>query len=225
MIFLKNIYESVVQVGDKTRIDLSKSFANGETIDLYEVSFDDITYIDITTNKYLDWAYQTDGEQTVYIRLTGSDTTINPNFTVTVLTEAQDKLFSSDQDLLSSENSITGFIRDGRDSFLDIHREVQRRIIRRLDELKIWDKNGDPLTKDAVVNVEEVRDWAKYYALEIIFGSIANVVDDIYSVKSKNYKKLREQAEQHCIVRLDLDGDTESDTNKQDASWIVIRQV
>jgi hypothetical protein len=226
MIFCVVQNEKLVQENDKTRIDLSGSFSpDGELITKYEVSFDGIEFYDITSNKYIDWLFLVEDSYQVLARVSGAYSEHTKAVNIDVLSADSDKLFSDDSDLISCENDIMGFVRDGRNSFIDIHREAQRRILKRLDEMKIWDADGDKLTKEAIVDIDEVNTWSKYYVLEMIFGSLADTVDDIYSVKNKNYSTLRKHAEEHCIVGLDLNGDGEEDINKQDASIMVIKQV
>jgi hypothetical protein len=217
MIFPSLELESVVQVNDKTRLDGTKTFLTPDEAAITLVRIEPEAaagFIDVTNLEYLDYSYSTDGTKTVTIEVTtdGAPETFTKD--LTVVTAIDDKLFSGDAELVTHEPNILSYVRDGRNSFLDIHRTAQDRILTWLDEHRIWDINGDRLTKDAIVDIEEVNDWSKFMTLAIIFEGISNAVDDIFMQKSAKYKQMAAVAMNRASMRLDRDGDGSIDDEK-----------
>ncbi len=209
-IFHKIISEDVVQVDDKTRIDVSKSFVSPDeaAISLYEVDPGDGSgFIDVTTNRYLDWQYSADGAITITSRITTDGAPTTKTQTISIVTEVDDKLFSNDKDLVEEEDDILDYVRDGRNSFLDKHRLAQELILDDLNDANIRDSKGDRLTKDAVVDIKEVHEWSKYLTLMIIFDNQSNVVGDIFDEKARMYESKMLRAKSNGFLRLDRTGD------------------
>lgn len=212
-IFGKIQIEKIVQENDKTRIDVSQSFISPDegTIDMIELEPEaGFGFLDVTNTKYLDWAYITAGDQTITLRITTSaPTTTTFTETMTVLTAAEDQLFSDDYELQQHEHDILNYIPKGRNSFKNYHRAAQDRILGYLDEKRIWDCDGNRLTKAAVVNNDEVNDWSKYMVLMFIFEDLSNAIDDIFFEKSQRYRALMEEARNRASIRLDKNADGE----------------
>jgi hypothetical protein len=114
------------------------------------------------------------------------------------------------------EPELLNWVRAGRNSFLDVHRASQDRILTYLDEKRIWDTNGDRLTLDAITDVVEVKDWSKFMTLRLIFEGISNATDDVFHEKALRYKALEVEARNRAALRLDRDGDGETDVTKLD---------
>ena len=211
--------EGTVQVNDKTRLDATKSFESEENaFTLVEIEPDTgAGFVDVTANKYLDWSYSTDGTATVSVRLTtgsgGPDTFTKD---LTIISIADDKLFSSDHELLPYEPNILKWTREGRNSFLDVHRASQDRIISWLDENRIWDVEGNRLTKEDITDTEEVNDWSKFMTLKIIFEGLSNATDDIFHEKALRYMDMEVKARNRAAIRLDRNNDGETDISKTD---------
>lgn len=219
MIFPVLKIENIVQVDDQTRLDARKSYTTPDeaSVTLIEIEPDTgLGFLDITSQQYLDYQYSTDGDKTISLRVTtdGSPETITETLTIT--TALDDKLFSSDEELTSHEPDILEYVRAGRNSFLNVHRTAQDRILTWLDEHRITDNNGDRLTKDAIVDTEEVNDWSKFMTLRMIFEGLSNSVDDIFNAKSQGYRELEAIARNRSQLRLDKDGDGEVDRNAYD---------
>jgi hypothetical protein len=215
--------DAVVQVSDKTRLDASLSFvAKGSSdITLVEIkpsdtdSFIDITGDDGTAeNWYLDWAYATAGEQTVSLRITTDGSPVTITKTITVLTEAEDGLLSSDEDIKALEHDIMSFLPRGKNSFKYMHRKAQTLILDYLNKNGYYDSDGAMLTKEALVQKEEYRTWSKFMVLRLIFFDQSNQPDDIYDVKSKYYRELEESARQRVQLPIDTDGDGEVESQE-----------
>ena len=181
-------------------------------------------FFDVTENLYLDWQYPTDGDKTISIRITTDGAPVVNTKVLPIISEEDDHLFSSDEQLTAHEPTILGYVRDGRNSFLDVHRSAQDRIINWLDEHRITNSDGGRLTKDAIVNIEEVNNWSKYLALKIIFEGISNSVEDVFSQKSKTYGTLEIAAKNKAQIRLDTDGDGNEDAGAVDLRSFTIRR-
>jgi hypothetical protein len=85
-----------------------------------------------------------------------------------------------------------------------------------LDEKRIWDTQGNRLTLDAITDVVEVKDWSKFMTLRLIFEGISNATDDVFHEKALRYKALEVEARNRAALRLDRDGDGETDVTKLD---------
>lgn len=211
--------EPIIQVNDKTRLNCIKSFVSKDEPAVTLVELEPNTgdgYINITgsapinsKNWYLDWSYSTDGTKTVNLRITTSGAPVIFSKTLTVITEANDKLWSSDSDLIAIEPDIMNWVRPGRATFLDYHRMSQTRILEWLDNLKIWNKDGEKFTKDdinLVMAYDDLKRISSYWALELIFGGLSNKTDDVFNEKMKQYRNSRrELCGDRSRIRADYD--------------------
>lgn len=215
MIFPKLEADSIVQVNDQIRLNATRTFVSADEAAITLVEIEPEVgggYIDVTTNKYLDWAYTSDGAKVASLRITtdGAPTTVT--LTVTSITETDDALFSKDVDLRAIEPDIYLYLPEGKNSFNYLHREVQTQILEWLDEKNIKDTDGDALTKAALTDKEEFRRWSLYMVLERIFRDQSNAVEDVFSIKSSGYKRLAEVARGRSTISLDRDGDGTKDS-------------
>lgn len=228
MIFPVLELESVVQVNDKTRLDARKTYvtAGEAAVTLTEIDPGDGSgFVDVTATQYLDYQYATEGDKTIQLRVTTDGAPELLTKTLSILSAADDKLFSTDAELLPYENDILSYVRSGRNSFLDVHRAAQDRIVTWLDEHRIWDTQGNRLTKDNIIDIEEVNDWSKFMTLRLIFEQLSNSVDDIFSVKSSKYKAMEVEARNRASLRLDRDNDGEQDVSKtENRSTFMVRR-
>lgn len=210
MIFHKIESEKKLQVDDKTRINISKSYVTPDeaAITLMEVEPEAGNgFIDVTSLRYLDWQYSTDGTKTITSRITTDGAPTTKTKTIEVVTEANDKLFSTDQDLIEEEDDILDYVRDGRNSFIDKHRLAQELILDDLNDANIRDTSGDRLTADAIIDTKEVKEWSKYLTLMVIFDNQSNVVGDIFDEKARMYEGKMLRAKSNGFLRLDRNGD------------------
>lgn len=215
MIFPHIQLENVIQENDKTRIDVARSFANGEVITLYEVSVDnEVTYIDVTADMYLDWAFDTAAVYPIFVRLTG-DSPITFSKDLLVKTATEDNLFSVDDDLVQHEDDILNYVREGRSTFIDKHRLAQKMILNDLDKNLIWKDDGTRYTADDIVDTQEFAEWSKFMVLRIVMESLSNDVQDIFHEKAVRYRSMEVEAKKRACLRLDSngDGETTADTN------------
>lgn len=210
MIFIQVKNESIVQVDDKTRIDVEGIFISPDeaAITLIEIEPEaSVGYVDVTTTKYLDWAYATAGTKVVSVRVTTDGSPVTKTASISVLSVADDKLFSTDKDIVSHEVDIYRFLRPGRSTFLDFHRIAQRMILDDLDQRGLTDNQGNRLTKTDIFDVQEVAEWSRYLTLYLIFVSVQSEVDDVYATKAQGYKEMAARNASRAFLRLDLNGD------------------
>tara|TARA_A100001201_G_C4090193_1_gene201798 strand:+ start:1597 stop:2295 length:699 start_codon:yes stop_codon:yes gene_type:complete len=205
------LYQKKVQVSEKVRIDVSKTFAfSGRSISSIVVKPDnskDDSY-DVTSAGYLDIAYDSEGDKTIHVTLTldNSDTVALAK-NISVVSEATENLYSSDSELISHEPNILNYLPEAFCDFRFAHRLSQDRIMTVIDERGITDNNGNKLTPVDVKDIEECNDWSKFLTLQYIFESLSNSIDDIFSEKSSRYREMVKQASNRAFLRLDYDND------------------
>lgn len=215
MIFPKLEADSIVQVNDQLRLNATRTFVSADEAAITLVEIEPEVgggYIDVTTNKYLEWAYTSDGAKVASLRVTTDGTPITTTLTITSITEVADALFSTDVDLRAIEPDIYLYLPEGKNSFNYLHREVQTQILEWLDEKNIKDTDGNALTKAALTSKDEFRRWSLYMVLERIFRDQSNAIDDVFSIKSANYKRLAEVARGRSSISLDRNGDGSKDS-------------
>jgi len=216
MIFVQIKREKKAQVNDKTRIDANKSFVSGSIASIASIEIDPdgvVGYFDVTTDGFLDWAYTTSGEKVVSCRVTDTDANQTVGaITITVVSEADDNLFSSDDDLLAYEPDLYRYLQDGRSSFLDKHRRSQFEILDELDANLIRKDDGSEYTAGDIVDIEEFRKYSTFKTLSIIYEGISNDVDDIFRNKANKYNERMIQAKKRAELKLDSDGDGDIDS-------------
>ena len=201
MIFINIKTEPIVQVDDKTRIDVRDCYSpDGTDITTVEVSFDaEVTWIDVTENRYVDYQFGTSGEKTIVARVNETDT---KTATLLVVTAAVDNLFSKDSDIVPLESNILEFVQDGRSSFIDKHRMAQIEILNELDAAEIWKADGTRYVASDISDIQEFKEWSKYVTLRIIFEDISNAIDDVYANKATAYQTAAINAKKRATLRL-----------------------
>lgn len=209
-------FEPVVQVKDKTRLNALKSFATTGSLTAIEIkpSASD-NFFDVTTDGYLDWAYSASGTVTVTVSVKQDSQIASGSYTLSVVSEDEDYLFSNDQQLILHEPDILRWVREGRNSFIDVHRRAQQLIIKWLDEQGYVDIYDNPYTKQAIVNISEVSDWSVALVLQLIFEGISNSVDDVFAQKAKVYEAQAQRHRNRAVIRLDADGDGTVDDGEE----------
>lgn len=212
MLFPVLTLEGLVQERDKTRLDASQSYAVGESITQIEIKPTTAdAYYDVTDLMYLDWQFtMTDPvnipveEFDVEVRLNGTESFIK---TISIISEAKDNLFSTDDQLVRHEIGIMKFIPAGRATFKDAHRRAQTLILAWLNKESYIDDLGDPITVARLKSLEDVAEWSAMTTLRLIMESNANATDDVFSEKAKRYAKLEHFYKDRAIIRLDLNQD------------------
>lgn len=218
MIFPTLETELKVQVNDKTRLDATKTFLSPDeaAITLIEIQPEATeSFYDVTTAKFLDWSYATDGDKVVSLRVTTDGSPESITKTLPIISVTDDRLFSSDGDLVVHEQDILSFVRPGRNSFLDIHRTSQEHILAWLDEHGIRKTDGTLFSAENIYNLEEVRRWSKFLTLRLIMESLSNSNDDIFATKSEKYRILESEARNRVSITLDIDADGNPDVRQE----------
>lgn len=124
-----------------------------------------------------------------------------------------DNLFSNDSDLTKHEPDLLNWLPDGKNSYKYAHRRAQELILKYLDEKGYTDVYDDKLLIDAIVDIDEVKEWSTFLTLKLIFQGMKNAVDDVFSQKVQTYLEYEKQARDRAVLRIDLDNDGEIDKN------------
>jgi len=220
MAFIQALIEDAVQLYDKTRIDISGTFLAPDESSFTSLEIDPDTsgtYYDITSNKYLDWQYDIAGEHTISVRVITDVTTTVKTFTINTVSPATDNLFSTDSMLIDYEDDIMKYVRKGRSTYIDKHRASQQRILGELDESGYEKSDGTNYTSSDIVDITEFSYWSCFMTLRIIFESLSNSVQDIYTKKSAKYNSLEIKAKKRSFIRLDYDSDGVIDASEKES--------
>ena len=210
----------ISQVGDVVRISAVKTFKNGDTGTIHTVNIKPDTAeaaVDVHSadqaDWVLDWVYDTAGSKTLELEVTAgagmSEVTETRTVTLTVKTKADDALFSSDDDLSVIEPDILKWIPEGFSNWNHVHRLSQKNILEWLDEIRLFKADGSAWEAADLVNRSQVRKLSLYMTLEIIFKSLSNQTDDIYSSKAAYYAEKKTRARDRNYLDLDVNGDGE----------------
>jgi hypothetical protein len=228
--------ESVVQVNDRTRLSAVKSFApkGSSPITLVRIRPEasapwvTVSGVNLTQKDwFLDWQYDTAGTKTVELEIT-PDTEAPQVFSksLLVLTEAEDRLFSTDQDLISKEADVLRWVPQGKNSFLYVHREAQRQILNWLDEMRVYKNDGSRIEKTDLPLSDDLKQLSVDWALALIFGSISNKPDDAFFQKKQDYLSLVESHKRRGRIIADFNGNgtIEQDDNQDLRTFRMVRR-
>ena len=213
MMFALLKHEAKVQINDQTRLDASRSYASGEApIDSIEIDPDGVTgYIDVSTTGYLDWQYDSAGNKTVSVRVDNGTTPVVKTHSLSVVTVATDNLFADDDMLSQYEPDILSYVRPGRNSYLDVHRRVQKLILDWLDSNRIWKNDKVRYVAADIIDIQDFKEWSALWALQLIYEGLSDKLDDKWMQKSLKYKSLAELASARGTFRLDRNADATID--------------
>lgn len=125
-----------------------------------------------------------------------------------------DRLFCSDGDLIAHEPDIMKWVQDGRASYKNVYRRAQKLIIAWIDEKGYVNSLGGKYDKHDIIDIEEVRQWATFMSLRLIFQGMSNAIDDIFDRKSKIYDLNEQAARQRVVLRLDSNEDGIADLSE-----------
>lgn len=228
MIFPSLIFDNLVQEADKFRFLASKSFVgSGEVLDGVKIypDFDnnpgvfyDVFVENCPEDWFLDYAYETAGEYTVRLELTtttpGSKT---KDYTITVVTEAEDNLQSTDAMLYSYESELVKYLPEGRNSWKYLHRKALEEIVDYLYRNGIYRVNpgevdyyndAEPLKieKQHLIG-DQVDKWSTFETLILIFQDIKSSNIDFFNEKIDDYTELRNDARKIALLKIDSNKD------------------
>jgi hypothetical protein len=220
MIFINCVNEDLIQENDKTRIDVSLSFVSGDGITDIEIEPEAgagyISVFNIDQDKwYLDWSYATDGVKVISVRATDGTSTITQAFSISVISETDDNLYSTDAQIFRLEGELKKYIPQGKSSFTSYHRESQARILTYLDRKRIWNTDGTALTKNQINLTGELNKWSLYETILMIYTDLFISVGDKFAAKVNEYKALRNNERDRGAIRLDKDNSGTIDANSE----------
>jgi len=206
--------DPIVQVNDKVRLKAMRSFVSKDEAAVTLVEIEPIAgngFIDVTGTSsdewYLDWSYATDGIVVVSLRITTDGAPVTTTLSVSVITAADDMLFSDDADLLRYETDIMSLLPDGYSSFNYEHRKAQTVILDWINEEGYRANGNDKITKEEVLDHDEVRKWSEATVLSFIYNDNSNSIDDKFAEKSKYYDSVSVDAKRRSVLELDLNKD------------------
>lgn len=217
-IFPKLTLEKTVQVDDKTRLDATLSFTSNENaVTLVEIDPGDGTgFLDVTpapatkTSEYLlDWVYSTDGTFTVSARITTDGAPVTETMDIEIVTAANDKLFSDDQDfdgIIELQERLK-LVEKGRYSHLKYHRKAQEEILDEIDAAGIYNSDGTSITKDQIFVTNDVNNWSTYLTLHLIYMDKSNTPGDHWEMKAMKFKKRGDFYKERSFLRIDFNKD------------------
>lgn len=222
MIFPKLIHEDIVQVEDMTRFDMSQCFATPDegAITNVEISFDSgASFIDVYQENlhekwFLDYAFSADGDKVVTVKVTTENGNTSKDFTLNIITQEDDALFSKDSQIFALENEMKDFIPKGKTSFNSYHRVAQRNVIRFLDGEGIRNVYGAAFTKAQLVGNVHVSEFSTYETMMLIFEDLKVRDKDIFEKKKDSYADAYADAKKNARIKLDYNDDGEVDDNE-----------
>lgn len=209
-IFPNLICEAVIQVDDKTRLDARKSFVTSNEAAITKIEIETHTadgFIDVTSDGYLDYCYQTNGVKVVTVKVTNSNGFSTSSKSIQVNSELEDSLLSNDFDLLIYESGILQYVREGRNTFLDYHRRSKQMILEYLYAVNIVNSDGSKIIASQLTDLSEFKSWSVYNTLFLIYLGLKNTKDDIYHQKSKQYYSELIKIRNKAILKIDFNKD------------------
>ena len=204
--------ESVVRVGDKTRLDGSKSF--GDDLTKYEIESKAGAGF-VECDQFLDLIYDESGEKEVTLKVTdslGDSKTISKK--ILVVTESEDDLYSSDFDLKDIESNIMRYLPESRSSYLDKHRAAKKLILSELRKSKVI-ANGQEDLEGVALDFDALKLWSVYLTLSLIFGSENTGYgvggDSYFKDKALYYRTLAQTVSNEVVLGKDTNSDNVPD--------------
>lgn len=238
--------DEIVQVGDKIRIDLSRTFVTRPdalsvikkievrpTIDSGFIVIHDKTITAQTYAQkdwYLDWIYQDklisglpEDTHEITAKVTLDDNSEHEaTRDIDIFLKSEEALFSDDDDLTKHEFDILKWIPEGRSTWNYLHRKAKSRIIASLAERNYTLPNGDPLASPNIF-ASECKEWSTYLTLFFIFSTVLSSRGDIFSKKAVQYEDLAARAGNR-IFNIDIDEDGLADDTIDTSSPMLVRR-
>lgn len=225
--------EPILQVNDKTRLDASKTFVSKDEAAITALEIEPEAgagFIDVfdanPKNWFLDWSYSgTTRTITCTVRVTTDGAPVNFTQVIQIKTATDDKLFSTDADILDKRQDLLNWLKPGRSSFLNFHRQARDLILSRLDDEGKTDRFGNKMTADMFIDKSEVREVAAYWTLALIFQNLSNAVGDVFERDSKAYYGDVQKKWNKAFLRFDVDQDGELNEGEGDFSFGAIQVI
>ena len=155
---------------------------------------------------FIDYVYSTDGIKTIELEIKygAGPSTATETKQITVLSELNDYLFSSDAELIGYQHDIMKYLPEYRSSWNFCHRISQNEILAYLDESGKVNEDGSKITKDQIVDLSEVRALATFKTLRIIYESLSNAPDDFFIKRASHWASYEAKAQLRCVSRIDF---------------------
>jgi len=227
MFFIDIDTEKVIQQNDRLRINLKKSAGTNDhpVVTKVEVKPEGAgSFVQVSDNMipldnsrwFLDWEYATTGSKVITAKFTFADLSeLTKDMAISCISEVDDGLFSSDDDLKIHENDISEFMKPGKTSFKNFHRRAQTLIIEELDRKGFRNDDKTKVGKAQLLDKYEFKGWSTFLAMRLIFESVSNAKDDIFRIKSQAYANCEKDAKDKAFLVYDTNKDgqlTEVDT-------------
>jgi hypothetical protein len=211
-------HDIVAQIGDSVRISAVKTYAPKGSPAITKVEIEPEVgagFVDVTgvapinpKNWFLDWIYLIDGVKVGNVRVTQvGDIVTTKNFSLEVLTQLDDALYSTDNDLIYLEHDVLNYLPQGRTNYNYLHRKVQEQILDWLDGIRITRKDGSKLEKQDLNQVKDMKELSASWVLMNLFFELSNKNDDKFFEKHLIYKSKVESLKGRGRIQADLDQD------------------
>lgn len=219
MIFPHCESDSIVQVNDKFRIDVTRSYVSKDEGPILKVEIEPHTgdgFIDVTgtdySDWYLDWQYTSDGDKIISVKVYTAispdpEVSVTSTYDVTCLLEADDKLFSKEQELKFHESDIMRYLPQGRNTWKYMIRQAQTMIFDWLYTNGNFNFDGTRIGKDSIVVTDDLRDWSTFLTLRLIMMDMRKQAGDIFEQKMIAYEVKEQRAREKYIIRIDRNKD------------------
>lgn len=193
---------------DENLID--KITVNGSL--LYDSSLhDDCSKI---IEKCLCFSFNSDGQKTLTIDVLFKDTTIKTVIkNIEIITELNDIVFTSDDQLQIIDSNIHSHLPCGRLSYLYKIRQATKDILAMMAEYRIKNNGIDCsclceseinkfVEASEIYSIDDVRQWANYYTLYLIHNELNDSVEDIHKQKADYYYQMASTARDRALIRF-----------------------
>ena len=217
-------FDKIVQVGDKIRLDASQTFAPKGSAAITKVEINPGSgFIDVSgpaplnsKNWFLDWAFNSAGSKPFVLKITDALSAEHTfNFSLTSLSAVDDNLYSDDNDLLSLESDILGWLPVGKSSFNYLHRKAQAQILDWLEAIRITKQDGSRLEKQDLNLAEDIIELSANWVLMLLFFDLSNKSDDKFYQKHLSYKSKVETIKMRGRIQIDVNGDEQITENER----------
>lgn len=147
-------------------------------------------------------------EKIITVEVGDGSSTQSDDYKIRLYSVEGDRLFSNDGDLVSIYSDVLRYLRPGRNTFLDMHRQAQENIMNWFEENGYTDYLGDKITKHNIVDVDELNNWSQFETLQLIFRDLVKSNDDEFYINLRNeFIKKANKARQRVILYFDYDND------------------
>lgn len=159
----------------------------------------------------------------ILLTVTDGVTPVEQTKYIKIFTEDSDQLFSNDQDLERHEPQILKWIIAGRNTFKDIHRRAQTLIFDYLRRDGWKNQDGSKITKDQLLDNQEVKEWSTFWTLQLIFEGRSNSIGDFFEEKSNDYKGDKILARSSVFIVYDFNKDGILNASEKETPFNTIR--